>query len=76
MLLSKGTKGRRAEGNSKAAATMEEWLGAENLSSEAIRVLYVAATRARRLLGMAVPAEFRLRTADFLKRVGVPMQER
>jgi DNA helicase-2/ATP-dependent DNA helicase PcrA len=76
VLLPKGKKGKGAEGNSKASAAMEEWLGAENLSSEAIRVLYVAATRARRLLAIAVPAEFKPRTAEFLKGLGVPVQER
>lgn len=74
VLFPKGRKG--AEGNSKASATMEEWLGAENLSSEAIRVLYVAATRARRLLAIAVPADFKTRTAEFLKGLGVPVQKR
>jgi ATP-dependent exoDNAse (exonuclease V) beta subunit len=39
----------------KSATTMEEWLVARDLSSEAIRVLYVAATRARRLLAIPVP---------------------
>ncbi|MET0419706.1 MAG: hypothetical protein ABW022_27125, partial [Actinoplanes sp.] len=59
VLLPKGKKGKGAEGNSKASVAMEEWLGAENLSSEAVRVLYVAAARARRLLAIAVPAEFK-----------------
>jgi DNA helicase II / ATP-dependent DNA helicase PcrA len=74
VLFPKGQKRKGAESNSKASATMEEWLGADNLSSEAIRVLYVAATRARRLLAFAVPAEFKNRTAEFLKDLGVPVQ--
>ncbi|GIF04599.1 hypothetical protein Asi03nite_21370 [Actinoplanes siamensis] len=55
---------------------MEEWFNAENLTIEAIRVLYVAATRARRLFVTAVPAEFESRTADYPKGLGVPVAER
>jgi hypothetical protein len=74
--LPKGRKGAAGDEKDKAAATMKEWLEADDLSSEAIRVLYVAATRARHLLAIAVPAEFKARTADYLRRLEVPVAER
>jgi DNA helicase-2/ATP-dependent DNA helicase PcrA len=76
VLLPKGRRVNGAESNSKASTVMEEWLGTESPFSEAIRVLYVAATRARRILAIAVPAEFKPRTIEFLKGKGVPVQER
>lgn len=55
--------------------TMEEWLGTQIGASESIRVLYVAVTRARRLLGLAVPIEFRGRLAAYLNAQGIPTAE-
>jgi len=74
--LPKGKKSKAGVGKDKAKVVMEEWLRAEDMDSEAIRVLYVAATRARRLLAIAVPAEFKARTADYLKSAGVAVAER
>ena len=44
MCMAKGKKATAGTGKDKAAAAMEELLGADNLSSEAVSVLYVAAT--------------------------------
>jgi len=44
--------------------------------AEALRVVYVAVTRARRLLGIAVPAADRERVVTHLHRVGVPTELR
>lgn len=61
------------------AATLTAWLtGAvpDAEVAEALRVVYVAATRARRLLGLAVPAADRDRVLAHLHRLGVPIELR
>jgi DNA helicase II / ATP-dependent DNA helicase PcrA len=74
--LPKVNKRKASIGKDKAKALMEEWLQANDMDSEAIRVLYVAATRARRLLAIAVPIEFKNQAADYLKSSGVAVAER
>ncbi|MEV6527224.1 ATP-dependent helicase [Longispora sp. NPDC051575] len=58
--------------------TLDAWRSgrATGTTAEAVRVLYVAATRARRLLGFSLPADQRQPIADHLHRHGVAVELR
>jgi hypothetical protein len=61
----------------RSRATMHAWLTgtpSQEESAEALRVLYVAVTRARRLLGLIVPSAYLDELAAHLRNHGVPVE--
>ena len=59
--------------------TLTAWLSGadpEPEIAEALRVAYVGVTRARRLLGLAIPASDQERVLAFLHRHGIPTELR
>ncbi|ONI88009.1 hypothetical protein ALI22I_19885 [Saccharothrix sp. ALI-22-I] len=61
--------------DARTDALVDAWVSGEHHPhiAESLRVLYVAATRARRLLAFALPDEAYDRIADLLKNKGIPV---
>ncbi|WDZ88897.1 UvrD-helicase domain-containing protein [Nocardiopsis sp. HUAS JQ3] len=59
---------------SRVPTVIDRWLDPGRDPDEDVRVLYVAATRARRLLALALPEEDLERVASFLSRRDVPYE--
>jgi superfamily I DNA/RNA helicase len=62
------TQTRRVD---KSSDAIEHWLSNTGSTSEALRVLYVAATRARRLLALALPTQLLSRATTHLEDRGI-----